>query len=641
MQGGPSKVAELSGRSKRYVRNKHGKFDYVSRKQAGGSESVNIEEKNDFQSGKKLVAIITEAASAGISLHADRRCKNQRRRACITLELPWAADKCAQQFGRVHRANQVSAPQYVLIVSDVGGERRFTSCIAKRLRSLGALTRGDRGAALGDTTATLSEQSVESIYGRQAAQHVVSHLGVASADISGLLKNQSSVREVDGCDVILKQIEALQRHTAVAEAQKHQSAWRTAQLMAGHVSGSALPTAAQNDAQNDARSQALGQNTLQVLFGLGVKLVCKKLDQTTAEVKAMSNESMGLEVVKVLQTWGDWIVPYYRHSKPPSVGGTGMRVIERHPSIKKQMGALSAALATLMPIGILTKSDQSTVKYLGLLDEKSHDPTRFLNRILGLPIVLQDRVFKTFVDRFDFLVHEAKQDGTYDEGIVNLNRNCRAVTHLRTESLFELPPPAGRTDLITLEVDRGLDWLGVEKLISRANQNPRDGFYFRIHRGARQYLFALRKPFSNSAAQIMYQTYLPASGSAHMMREDTLQKWSRLNMKDFETTKDLRDRVQRDWTLEFESSLASNSCRNVTGPSDCEHVMCQSYHRIANVHLVTGNLLALWPDLAFAADRNSTDTADAAEAEAAKSSSSSSSSRYERSSRIRPFRIIQ
>ena len=495
----------------------------------------------------------------------------------------------------------------------------------------------------------LTSASVESIYGRQAAQHVVSHLGVASADISGLLKNQSSVREVDGCDVILKQIEAVQRHSASAEAQRQ---WRTAQQMAGHASGSALPTAAQNDAQNDARLRALGQSTLQVLFGLGVKLVCKKLDPSTAEVKAMSDESMGHEVVKVLQTWGDWIVPYYRYSKPPADGGTSTRVIERHPSFKKQMGALSAALATLMPIGILTKSDQSTVKYLGLLDEKSHDPTRFLNRILGLPIALQDRVFKTFVDRFDFLVHEAKQDGTYDEGIVNLNRNCRAVAHVSTELLFELPPPAGRTELTTLKVDRGLEWLAVEKLISRANQNPRDGFYYRTHRGTRQYLFALRKPFANSQAQIMYQTYLPASGSAHMMREDTLQKWSRMNMKDFHTTEGLRDMVQRDWTLEFDSSLASNSCRNVTGPSDCEHVVCQSYHRIVHVHLVTGNLLALWPDLAFAADRNSADTADAAEAEAAKTQnqptqqaryggSSSSSSRYRHSTRILPFRIIK
>ncbi len=136
---GVDAVAEVTGRTRRLIVGLDGRQMLQSR-----SPRANISETQAFMDGTKQILVFSDAGGTGRSYHADLAARNQARRIHFLLEPGWRADAAIQGLGRTNRTNQASAPLFRPVTTDVRGERRFISTIARRLDSLGALTRGQR-----------------------------------------------------------------------------------------------------------------------------------------------------------------------------------------------------------------------------------------------------------------------------------------------------------------------------------------------------------------------------------------------------------------------------------------------------------------------------------------------------------------
>jgi protein-L-isoaspartate O-methyltransferase len=157
---GTDAVAEITGRSRRVVERDGRRL--VERRGASAARA----ETDAFMSGRKRVLVFSDAGGTGRSYHADLSAANQQRRVHYLVEPGWRADAAIQGLGRSHRTHQASAPLFRPVTTDIQGEKRFTSTIARRLDSLGALTRGERrtaGAGL-----FRAEDNLESPWARRA-----------------------------------------------------------------------------------------------------------------------------------------------------------------------------------------------------------------------------------------------------------------------------------------------------------------------------------------------------------------------------------------------------------------------------------------------------------------------------------------
>jgi len=161
---GTDMVAEVTGRSRRIVR--RGERLAVKNR----APSANLAETAAFMDDLKRVLVFSDAGGTGRSYHAELSAKNQRLRVHYLLESGWKADAAIQGLGRTNRTNQAQPPLFRPIATDVKAEKRFLSTIARRLDTLGAITRGQRQT--GGQGLFRPEDNLESCYARDALRQL-------------------------------------------------------------------------------------------------------------------------------------------------------------------------------------------------------------------------------------------------------------------------------------------------------------------------------------------------------------------------------------------------------------------------------------------------------------------------------------
>jgi hypothetical protein len=188
---GTDLVAEITGRSRRVITRAGRRV--VERRSASAAKA----ETDAFMAGKKRVLVFSDAGGTGRSYHADLAAQNQQRRVHYLVEPGWRADAAIQGLGRSHRTNQVCAPLFRPVTTDIHGEKRFLSTIARRLDSLGALTRGERRTA--GNGLFRAEDNLESPWAHRALQafYVELHFGNVEAMSRETFEAKTGLRLID------------------------------------------------------------------------------------------------------------------------------------------------------------------------------------------------------------------------------------------------------------------------------------------------------------------------------------------------------------------------------------------------------------------------------------------------------------
>lgn len=235
-------------------------------------------------------------------------------------------------------------------------------------------------------------------------------------------------------------------------------------------------------------------------------------------------------------------------------------------------------------------------------ETKTLSVVTFMNRMLGLPVELQGKAFAHFSASVDLLIKRAKEVGSFDAGIGDLNARYIRVRDAG-QALREEKLSGARAVYYELEVDNGMSWTAREseyqyRLALLGGEVGLSGSYearFAPDSNNGKHLPHMivrvpRPPFATSTYVPMYRNYTPHRGFTRLFSEEQVKIAFR------PVVDPAAAKLQ--WEQHFEHALKGCLHGPCCSRQSRDGGACVEFNRVTLVHFVSGCILPLWHELA-------------------------------------------
>lgn len=253
----------------------------------------------------------------------------------------------------------------------------------------------------------------------------------------------------------------------------------------------------------------------------------------------------------------------------------------------------------------------------------------FLNKMLGMKVGTQRRLFAHFASNLEETIKKAKDEETYEDGVVDIRGQSVGIAHGWPVRLGIDPVSNVPLEHLKLNIDAGIDYeTALKRLKHKAASNPGgklfegEGFYksrkklpCREKEGDRFYALLLQMPRSEYAMSYNKPIFKVIYPNIGLCKAKTVAQFTSVYGMGWEKVDD--ESARRGWTINFNVAkdtctskfcLSTSRCRSMRDNPACWAPYCMDTLRVHSQHMLGGAVLPFWNVIAAAAGSKSRKT---------------------------------